>query len=358
MSVYRVPTDAPESDGTLTWDSTTVVVVEATGGGVTGLGMTYGPRACAAVIHDTLAPVVTGHAAVDVPGAWTAMVEAIRNIGRAGVASMAIAAVDSALWDLKARILELPLAQLLGTVRKEVPIYGSGGFTSYSDDVLEEQLRRWVGDHGIPRVKIKIGQDRGRRPERDLDRVAFARKIIGDGAELYVDANGGYSAKQAIRMARSLVAEGVTWFEEPVLSDDLDGLRQVRDATDIDVAAGEYGYDLVYFERMAPAVDVLQVDASRCAGISEWLRACSVAAAHGLEVSAHTAQSLHAHAACAVPNLRHIEYFADHERADRLLFDGVLEPQDGHLVPDLTRPGMGLELRRADARGYLVESLT
>ncbi len=318
--------------------------------------MTYGPRACGTVVHDALVPVVVGRDPLDVPGAWSAMVVAIRNVGRPGIASMAIAAVDSALWDLKARILDLPLAKLLGTVRNEIPIYGSGGFTSYSDDVLEAQLRFWVHEQGISRVKIKIAEDWGRHPERDLDRVALARKVIGDGAELYVDANGGYSAKQAIRMARSLVGEGVTWFEEPVSSDDLDGLKRVLDSTDIDVAAGEYGYDLVYFERMVPAVDVLQVDASRCAGITEWLRACALAAAHRLEVSAHTAQLLHAHPACAIPNLRHIEYFVDHERVDRLLFDGVLEPQDGVLVPDLRRPGMGLELRRADAHPYLVES--
>lgn len=332
------------------------MVAEARADGETGLGMTYGPRACATVIHDELADVVLDRDPVDVPGAWGAMVDAIRNMGRPGIASMAIAAVDSALWDLKARILELPLASLLGAVRSEVPIYGSGGFTSYGDDKLEAQLHRWVHEQGISRVKIKIAQDRGRQIERDLERVAFARKAIGDATGLYVDANGGYGRKQAIRMARAFSGEDVTWFEEPVSSDDLDGLKRIRDSTDIDVAAGEYGYDLFYFERMAPAVDVLQVDASRCAGITEWLRACALAAAHRLEASAHTAQSLHAHPACAVPNLRHVEYFSDHQRVDRLLFEGVLEPQDGALVPDLTRPGMGLELRRSDARRYLVES--
>jgi len=354
VSVYMIPTEEPESDGTLTWDSTTVVVAEPHAEGASGLGFTYGPAACATLIEEKLRAVVVGRDPMDTSGAWEAMVRSIRNVGRPGVASMAIAAVDTALWDLKAKLLQQPLARLVGMFREEVPVYGSGGFTSYSDERLAEQIRGWVHDQRIPRVKIKIGEAWGSRQERDLDRVALARKAAGDGAELFVDANGGYTRKQAVRVARALSAEGVTWFEEPVSSDDLEGLREIRDLIDIDVAAGEYGYDLFYFERMlsAGAVDCLQVDASRCAGITEWFRACAVAAAHGAQVSAHTAHSLHAHPACSVPNLRHLEYFHDHARVDRLLFDGVLEPDGGLLRPDLTRPGMGLELKRRDAERF------
>jgi len=354
VSVYTVPTGEPESDGTLTWDSTTVVVAEPHAEGIIGLGFTYGPAACATLIEEKLRDVVVGRDPMDTAAAWEAMVRSIRNVGRPGVASMAIAAVDTALWDLKARVLRQPLARLIGMFREEVPLYGSGGFTSYSDERLAEQLGGWVHDRGISRVKIKIGEDWGSREERDLERVALARKAIGDRAELFVDANGGYTRKQAVRMARALSAEGVTWFEEPVSSDDLEGLREIRDLIDIDVAAGEYGYDLFYFERMlsAGAVDCLQVDVSRCAGITDWLRACAAAAAHGLQVSGHTAQSLHAHPACAAPNLRHLEYFHDHARVDRLLFDGVLDPKGGVLRPDFSRPGMGLELKRSDAERF------
>jgi L-alanine-DL-glutamate epimerase-like enolase superfamily enzyme len=354
VSVYTVPTEEPEADGTLTWDSTTVVVAELRGDGEKGLGFTYGPAACAPLIEDLLVRHVVGRDAMDVPGAWEAMVRSIRNVGRPGVASMAIAAVDTALWDLKARILGQPLWRLLGAVRDEVPVYGSGGFVSYSDARLEEQLQGWVRDDGMSRVKIKIGEAWGTDEDRDLARVSLARKVIGDRTELFVDANGGYSRKQAVRLARSLGEQGVTWFEEPVSSDDLEGLREIRDLIDIDVAAGEYGYDLVYFERMvaAGAVDCLQVDASRCAGITEWLRVCAVAAAHGLQVSGHTAQSLHAHPACSVPNLRHLEYFHDHARVDRLLFDGVLSPVAGALRPDAAAPGMGMDVKRADAERY------
>jgi L-alanine-DL-glutamate epimerase-like enolase superfamily enzyme len=353
VSAYRVPLDAPESDGTLTWDATTVIAVEAVSGDTRGLGFTYGPVACATLIEEFLSDAVVGRPVEDAPGSWSAMVRSIRNVGRPGVASMAIAAVDVALWDLKARLLGTSLFRLLGAARDRVPVYASGGFTSLSERDLQRQLEGWAED-GFSRAKIKIGTDWGSHIDRDLDRIALARKTLGPEVELFVDANGGYSRKQAIRVGRSLAAEGVTWFEEPVSSDDVDGLREIREAIDVEVAAGEYAYDLFAFARLIPGVDVLQADVSRCAGITEWLRACALAAVHGLQVSGHTAQSLHAHPACTVANLRHLEYFVDHQRADRLLFDGVLDPVGGSLAPDPTRPGLGLELKRSDAERFRV----
>lgn len=353
-AVYVVPLEEPESDGTLTWDATTVVTVHATGGGATGLGFSYATGACAPLIREVLAPAVVGREALDVPGAWSEMVRAIRNIGRAGVASMAIAAVDVALWDLKAKLLGLPLCTVLGRCRDAAPVYGSGGFTSFSEQHLLDQLTGWV-EQGIPRVKMKIGTGWGTEVDRDVERIRAVRRAIGDGVELFVDANGAYQRKQAVRVARRVRDVGVTWFEEPVSSDDLEGLSEVRSLVDPDVAAGEYGYDLAYFSRMAGAgaVDVLQADVSRCAGITEWMRAAGVAAGHGLQISGHCAQQLHLHPACAVQNLRHLEYFADHERVDALLFDGVVVPRDGELAPDLSRVGHGLELRAGAAEEHL-----
>ncbi|HEY6707482.1 MAG TPA: enolase C-terminal domain-like protein [Actinomycetota bacterium] len=354
VGVYTVPTEEAESDGTFTWTETTVVVAEPHAGGQTGLGFTYATGACATLIRDLLAEVVVGADPMDVPRIWADMVAAIRNLGRPGIASMAIAAVDTALWDLKARLLERPLAGLLGMVRDQVPVYGSGGFTSYTDGELVAQLSGWAEGDGIGRVKMKVGTAWGSRPRRDLERVALVRQALGGDVELYVDANGGYNRKQAIRLGQAFAGEGVTWFEEPVSSDDLEGLHEVRGRCPAEVAAGEYGYDLAYFRRMvqAGAVDCLQADVSRCAGITEWLRVAALAAAANLELSAHCAQSLTAHAAAAVPNLRHLEYFHDHARVDRLLFDGVLDPTGGVLRPDLSRPGMGLELKRADAERW------
>lgn len=352
VGVYSVPTDHPGSDGTATWEATTIVLVEACAGGHVGLGWTYGDAASATVIESTLRPLVEGADAMRVGAVWKSMAAACRNLGRPGVASMAIAAVDCALWDLKARLLELPLATLLDAVREEVPIYGSGGLTSYPDSLLAEQLSRWV-ELGIPRVKMKVG----REPGRDLERVRVAREAIGGDVELYVDANGALSRAQALYFAEAFAGEyGVSWFEEPVSSDDLDGLRWLRERAPggMDIAAGEYGYTPDYFERMlgAGAVSCLQADASRCEGISGFLHAAALCQARSLDLSAHCGPALHAHACCAPVRLRHLEYFHDHARLERMLFDGVLEPEGGKLLPDLSSPGNGLEFKHADAERF------
>jgi L-alanine-DL-glutamate epimerase-like enolase superfamily enzyme len=353
VSAYTVPTDVPESDGTYAWDSTTLVLVEVTAGSVQGLGYTYADTATAQLIKDKLAAVVLGRDAMAVPGIWAAMVGAIRNLGRPGIASMAIAAVDAALWDVKARVLGVPLVTLLGAVRDRVPVYGSGGFTSYTMAQLRDQCARWVAD-GITRVKMKIG----RHPEEDLDRVSVVRQAIGPAPELFVDANGAYSRKQALAFAQAFRAYNVGWFEEPVSSDDLEGLRLLRDQAPagMDITAGEYGYDLFYFRRMlaAGAVDVLQADATRCAGITGFLRVGALCEAWGMPLSAHCGPSLHAHPCCALTRVRHVEYFHDHARIEHMLFDGVLTPIHGALQPDLSRPGLGLAFKHADAARYAV----
>ena len=352
VSVYEIPTDAPESDGTLEWESTTIVVVEAHGGSERGLGYTYTDGSAGALVESKLAPVVRGRNALDVGAAWEAMSAALRNVGRPGLGFMALSAVDVALWDLKARLLDVPLVGLLDAGHDAVPIYGSGGFTSYTLARIREQLGGWVAD-GVPRVKMKISRD----PDEDPARLTAAREAIGPDAELYVDSNGALGRKQALAWAERLRDEwDVRWFEEPVSSDDLAGLRLVRDRTPggVDIAAGEYGDVLAYFERMLAtgAVDCLQADVTRCGGITGVRAVGAVAAAHEIDLSAHCAPAVSAHAVSGIRRLRHLEYFHDHVRLEALLFDGVLRPEDGVLRPDRSRPGLGLELKRADAEEY------
>jgi L-alanine-DL-glutamate epimerase-like enolase superfamily enzyme len=353
VSAYTIPTDYPEADGTISWDKTTLVLVELTGGGQQGFGYTYADKPTAALIHDKLAELVIGRDPCAIPETWVALVKAIRNLGRPGIAAMAISAVDNALWDLKAKLLGLPLVTLLGAARSAAPIYGSGGFTSYPITMLQEQLGGWVAQ-GIPRVKMKVGT----HPEEDWDRARAARQAIGQDTALFVDANGAYSRKQALYFAERYAELHVTWFEEPVSSDDLAGLHLIRDRAPagMDIAAGEYGYDAYYFRRMldAEAVDVLQADTTRCLGITGFLHAATLADAHHLELSAHCAPSQSAHVCCAVPNYRNLEYFHDHVRIEHMLFDGTLTPVNGALRPDLSRPGVGLELKRRDAERYRV----
>ena len=344
VSAFTVPTDAPEADGTIAWDATTMVLVQARAGGVTGVGYTYSDVAAASLVRGKLVDVVVGADALAVSAAWRAMWRSVRNLGRPGIAAGALSAVDNALWDLKARVLGRPLATILDASRMEVPLYGSGGFTSYTVERLCAQLAGWV-EAGMGAVKMKVGT----RPDADLARVRAARAAIGEGAALFVDANGAYQRKQALAFAEAFVELGVSWFEEPVPSDDLEGLHLLRDRgpAGMEIAAGEYGYEVEYFRRMleAGAVDVLQADATRCGGITGFLRAGALAEAFGVDLSAHTAPALHVHACCAVPRLRNLEYFHDHARIERMFFDGNPEPVGGVLRPDLARPGNGLEPR-------------
>ena len=348
-TAYAVPTDRPESDGTLEWDSTTIVVVEASAGGQRGLGYTYGHRAIADVVGSALSSAIEGMDALAPPRAWAAMQREVRNIGRQGLVAMAIAAVDIALWDLRAKLLGVSLADALGRIREAIPAYGSGGFTSYTDAELAEQLRGWV-EQGCRRVKIKVG----REPERDPERLAAAREAIGPDVRLMVDANGAFDRRAAARWAQRYAEHGVSYLEEPVSSDDLEGLRWLRDAAppEMEIAAGEYAWDLFELERLAGCVDVLQADVTRCAGITNVLRADGICRARNLPFSAHCAPQVSAHLCCALERAVHVEYFHDHERVESLLFEGTLGLEDGELRPDPARPGLGIGLKRAEAERF------
>lgn len=351
-TAYVVPTDSPEADGTYVWDSTTIVVAEVAAADRSGLGYSYTDSCVASLVHDALKPVILNCDPFDIPQIHRSMLRRIRNLGRAGLVANAISAVDTALWDLKAKLLGRPLCELLGTIRNELPLYGSGGFTSYSIEELKDQLGGWVSE-GFRWVKMKIGS----RPGEDPARVQAAREAVGE-AGLFVDANGAYSCKQALKLAESFADQGVEWFEEPVSSDDLEGLSCVRAhaPNSMEIAAGEYGFDAFYFRRMldSKAVDVLQADATRCLGFTGLIHTDALCAARNMPLSLHCAPALHLHAALGLRQLRHQEWFHDHARIEHLIFDGAPRPHAGTIAPDLSRPGIGLELKAADAIRYRI----
>lgn len=350
---FVVPTDAHESDGTFEWDATTMVICRVVSGGVTGIGYTYAARAAATFIDEALARAIQGHDALDTTAAYVSMRVASRNNGRSGIASAAVSAVDTALWDLKGRVLGVPIASLIGGAREAVPAYGSGGFTSYTIERLQRQLAGWI-EEGITRVKMKVGRDAC----EDVRRVAAARAAIGPGAELFVDANGAYPRHVALDQAARFDSQRVTWFEEPVSSDDVEGLSLMveRAPAGMAIAAGEYGYVVYDFRRLleSRAVDVLQADATRCGGITGFLKASALAEAWNTPLSAHTAPSIHVHACSGVANVAHIEYFHDHTRIEQMFFDGAARAVNGMLRADRSRPGLGLELKTSDAAPYRV----
>ena len=367
VDCYRIPTDAPEADGTLSWQATEMVVVHLQAGGpkgletgsekrpekrqVKGLGFSFtAARPAAALIKHQLQDCLIGKSVFDIPARWTEMNHRLRNAGRPGLGLMAIAALDQALWDLKAKLLQLPLPALLGQAQPSVRAYGSGGFTTYSDAQLTHQLERWLGQ-GFRSVKIKIGADAAQTEHA----IALARQVIGPDIQLMVDLNGACQQSDALALAHRLAPYNLCWLEEPVSSDDLAGLHWLRNRVPAGtaIAAGEYGWDSIYFRRMleAQAVDVLQADATRC-GYTGFLQAAALCQAYGVPLSAHCAPAVHAPLCVAVPEFRHCEYFHDHARVEALILDTGTSLRDGQLWPDLTRPGHGIELRRSDAERY------
>jgi L-alanine-DL-glutamate epimerase-like enolase superfamily enzyme len=324
-----------------------MVLVEAYSNGARGLGYSYVTGAAARLIDELLAPAILGADAAAIPQIATTLLQVIRNHGRSGIGACAIAAIDIALWDLKARLLGVGMSELLGPARSDVPVYASGGFTSTPDDALASELAEYR-DAGHRRVKIKIGQPAASA----LERARLARDILGPGIELMVDGNGAFSAKEAIQLAARLYDEhGVAYFEEPVSSDDLAGLCFVRRVASPAIAAGEYGYDAAYFRRMldANAVDILQADATRCLGFTGFMHADAICEAAGAPLSAHCAPALHSHVARAARRIVHVEHFFDHVRMEGILFDGVPTVRDGALYAQWSRPGLGLELRASEA---------
>ncbi|MFW5741196.1 MAG: enolase C-terminal domain-like protein, partial [Myxococcota bacterium] len=319
-----------------------------------GIGYTYSDASIASLIENTIAGHVRGKDAMSPPRAWVELLRQTRNLGTRGLVAHAISAVDVAMWDLKARLLDMPLAVLWGRVRDQVPIYGSGGFTSYDEQELRKQLRGWASQ-GIGRVKMKVGRD----PRGDIARVAAARDAIGPETELFVDANGAYERKQALYFADAFHEHGVAWFEEPVSSDDLEGLRLLRDRgpAGMSITAGEYGYTLDYFRNMlnAGAVDVLQADGSRCLGYSGLLQVAALCSAWEVPLSLHCCPALHAPIALCLGPLQHLEYFHDHVRIESELFDRPPVLKDGALSVDQFAAGHGLKILNDVSKRYALE---
>lgn len=353
VSAYRVPTDYPESDGTFAWEATTMVLVELSGGGQEGIGYTYADESVGRLIDQSLRDLILEADALDPLLLQARLIRAIRNLGPGGLAMMAVSAVDIAVWDLKAKLHGLPLAALLGRTRDAVPLYGSGGFTSYPPARLQAQLGGWAGA-GFREVKMKVG----REPGKDPLRVRQAREAIGTDTALFIDANGAYAIKQALGLADHFSEEGVTWFEEPVPSADRSGLSFIRGRlpAPMRVAAGEYGAATADFGDLlsAGAVDVLQADATRCGGISGFLKAGALAEAARVPFSSHCAPAVHMQAALSTPGFLTAEYFHDHVRIETLFFDGMAPPRDGTWYAEPGRPGLGITLKTSDADRYRI----
>ncbi len=323
--------------------------------GIEGLGTSAGSTAVQAVVEDSLKGVLIGEDPFNIEKLWDLMFWTVRGVGRKGIAFCAISALDIALWDLKAKALDLPLYRLLGPYTDTVPVYGSGGWTNFSESELVAEQVGYV-ERGFPRVKMKVGKDFGMSEDEDVKRLAAVRKAVGDDVEIYVDANNGYYAKQAIRMSQIFEQFDVKWFEEPVLADDIEGLAMVSQSTTIPVATGEHEYTKFGFKDLIArgGADIVQPDIGRVGGVTEWMKVAHIAHAFNLPVAPHAYQLIHLHVACATPNLKVVEYLGVSDQSDRVWYTEFPEPVNGMWSPYSDRPGLGLELDPAAVKKFKV----
>lgn len=323
--------------------------------GIEGLGTSAGSRAVQAVVEDTLKGAIVGEDPFDIEKLWNLMFWHVRGVGRKGIAFCAISAVDIALWDLKAKALGLPLYKLLGPYTDSVPVYGSGGWTNFTETELVEEQLSYV-ERGFTKIKMKVGKDFGTKEDEDIRRLAAVRRAVGDDVEIYVDANNGFYAKQAIGMSQRMEEYNVGWFEEPVLADDIEGLAMVSSATTIPVATGEHEYTKFGFKDLIArgGADIVQPDIGRVGGVTEWMKVAHLAHAFNLPVAPHAYQEIHLHVACATPNLKVVEYLGVVEAGCKRWYKDFQEPVKGMWSPDPKKPGLGLELDLDAVRKFKV----
>jgi len=306
-----------------------------------GLGFSYtlrtgGPAQFAHARE--IAPQLIGEDPNDIGRLWNRLIWAGASVGRSGVATQAIAAFDTALWDLKARKAGLPLAKLLGAYRDAVPCYNtSGGYLQADIGEVLDKSRQSL-ERGIAGIKVKVGQpDRA----RDLARVDRLRKELGDDVPLMVDVNQQWDRTTALRMGRAFEQYQLTWIEEPLDAYDVEGHKHLAEQLDTPVGTGEMltcareVNDYIH----SGAIDLVMHDAPRIGGITPFLKVANLAEECGLMMAPHFVMEIHLHLAAAYPHETWVEHFEWLEPA----FNERLEIRDGTmLVPD--RPGLGLSL--------------
>ena len=323
--------------------------------GYEGLGMAEATPGTRQVIQDALSRILIGKDPSDIEKLWDQMFWAVRGFGRKGVAFCAISAVDIALWDLKGKILGLPLYKLLGAYTDSVPIYGSGGWTNFTEKELIQEMEGYI-ESGINRVKMKVGKDYGKSEREDINRVEAVRKAVGDDVTIFLDANNGYYKKQAIYMAKEFEQFQVGWLEEPLIPDDIGGMANVSQATHIPIASGEHEYTKYGFRDLVQrgGADIVQPDIARVGGVTEWMKIAHLCQAFNLPIAPHAMQLPHLHVACAIPNLKAVEYMNTQLEGDRIWYTEFPEQRNGMWSPFKDKPGLGLELDHYSISKYQI----
>ena len=340
--LFRLPPHRKILDAIQEFEAMEVIGVTVTADdGTTGFGFSYtigrGGTAVKTLLDDSLVPFYLGADENAPVQLWEDAWWGLHWVGRQGIFSLAVAALDIAVYDLRARRAGLPLFAFLGGARDRIPAYNTdGGWLNHDVDALVDEARMLVEEQGFRAFKMKVGK--ASRAE-DEQRIAAVRKAIGDDVRLMVDANMKWTAAEAIARAERFEAYDVFWFEEPIEADDVAGHRRLANATSIPVAVGESLYNrhafASYLDQGAAAI--LQPDAGRCGGVTEWMRIAQMAHAANLNVSPHFLMELHVHLACAVPNALFVEHIPFLDR----FVEEPLVPRDGFFEPP-DRPGHGI----------------
>jgi len=348
VHLVSVPIKAGFSDATRKVETVGYTIVRiATDQGLEGFGITYhevGGEATKSLILKNMAPKLIGRSPLETEVIWQEFFHYLRGVGRKGLMFCALSAVDIALWDLKGKIVNLPLYKLLGGNKTKIPVYSSGGWTSYADQELVDEMKSMV-KQGYSLIKFKVGVEGGRNPRRDLERVRKVREGVGPEIGLLLDANNCWDSATAVQFANNVREYNIMLLEEPVFADDIPGLARFRRGTDIPLATGEHEYtkfgvrDLVLNE----AADIVQTDGARAGGYTESLKIAAITQAWNLKFAPHALENIHIHLVSAVPNALFLERLLLYEEITAQVYKNAPLPVNGFMeIPDL--PGLGLEL--------------
>lgn len=319
----------------------TILVTLGTDDGASGTGYSYtigtGGTAVLALLRDYLADTLTGADARDIEAVWARMLSSTRATAFGALTSLALAAVDTALWDLRCLRAGEPLWRLAGGAHPRLPVYDTeGGWLHLTTDELVENVTA-AQAAGLRGAKLKVGKADA---VEDAERLAAVRAATGPAFELMVDANQSLTRAEAVRRARTYEQLDIAWFEEPLPADDVAGHHRLALATTVPVAVGESIYSVGHFAEYltAGAVGVVQADMARIGGITPWLKVAHMAEACNVGVAPHFLMELHAGLACAVPAGRYVEHIPQLSALTR----GALRIEDGQVIPPDT-PGLGIE---------------
>jgi L-alanine-DL-glutamate epimerase-like enolase superfamily enzyme len=354
--LYRVPVHREMHDAIREFSTLDVIFAHVeTDEGPSGLGFTYniipyGAQEICTLIQRGVDSLIRGMDPFDGERVWYQMWRGLDWVGRGGIAVLAVAATDIALWDLKSKVAGRPLYQLLGGFREKVPVYNTdGGWLNHTVEQLVDETKKIV-KAGFRGTKIKVGKD---DPMEDVERLAAVRQVLGPNRTLMVDANERFTHAEAIKRAAMWEAFNLFWFEEPLPAEDISGHAKVKAHTSIPIALGESLFNRQQFKDYiaADGVSIVQPDACRCGGITEWLKIAHMADCYGMQVSPHFVMELHLPLVAAVPNGLFVEYIPSFDAALR----EPLKLEDGCFRPS-QNPGLGIDWARDKIEQYKVKT--